>query len=246
MIYLHKILPLLVSPIIIVIFLLILGILKKSKKISFAAILILIFSSLPFISKKLTYYLEKDYSPILVSDINKADAIVVLGGMIGVIKTKNGYTYEFGDAIDRFFSVIDLFKNKKANFLVFTRGQLPWSVGIPEGEYLKKAIDFGIPDENIILTEKVQNTDEEAKEIKKLFPDKNTRIILVTSAYHMTRAEKVFKAADLNITAYPVDFKKNSRNFTVMDLIPSADALSGTSYFVREIIGRTYYKIKYK
>ena len=86
MIYLHKILPLLVSPIMLVIYLLILGIIAKSKKISFAAILILLFSSLPFISKKLTYYLEADYRPIPVSDIDKADAIVVLGGMIGAIK----------------------------------------------------------------------------------------------------------------------------------------------------------------
>ena len=247
MIYLNKILPLLVSPIMFVIFLLILGILFKSKKISLFAILILIFSSLPFISNKLISYLEIEYKPILVSDINKADAIVVLSGMLGVIKTKNGYKYEFGDAVDRFISGIDLFKNKKATFLVFTNGQLPWSVGMPEGEYLRKiAIDFGISSESIILTEKVENTDQEAKAIKKLFPDKNARIILVTSAYHMNRATQVFKAADLNVTAYPVDFKNNSRNFTMMDLIPSADALSSTSYFVREIIGRTYYKIKYK
>ena len=247
MIYLNKILPLLVSPIMVVIYLLILGILIKSKKISFAAILILILSSLPLISKKLTYYLEADYRPILVADINKADAIVVLGGMIGSIKTKNGYSYEFSDAVDRFISGIDLFKNKKGKFLVFTRGQLPWSVGVPEGEYLKKkAIDFGISDENIILTEKVENTDQEAKAIKKLFPEDDKKIILVTSAYHMTRALIVFEAAEINVIAYPVDFKNKSKNFTLMDLIPSANALSGTSFFVREMIGRTYYKLKYK
>ena len=231
----------------VVISLLILGILIKSKKISLAAILILIFSSLPFISKQLTYYLEADYRPILVSDIDKADAIVVLGGMIGAIKTKNGFKYEFGDAVDRFISGIDLFKNKKANFLVFTRGQLPWSVGIPEGEYLKKkAIEYGIPDENIILTEKVENTDQEATAIKKLFPEEDKKIILVTSANHMSRALIIFKAAELNVIAYPVDFKNKSKNFTLMDLIPSASSLSNTSYFVREMIGRTYYKFKYK
>jgi len=247
MIYLHKILPLLISPIMMVIYLLILGIIIKSKKISSAAILILIFFSLPFVSKKLNYYLEIDYKPILASDIKTADAIVVLGGMLRAIKTKNAYKYEFGDAVDRFISGIDLFKNKKANFIVFSRAQLPWSVGMPEGEYLKKiAINYGIPAESIILTESVENTDQEAKAIKKLFPDKNIKIILVTSAYHMNRALNVFNAADLNVIAYPVDFKNNSKNFTLMDLIPSANALSGTSYFVREMISRTYYKVKYR
>ena len=113
--------------------------------------------------------------------------------------------------------------------------------------YLKKiAINYGIPAESIILTEIVENTDQEAKAIKKLFPDKNIKIILVTSARHMNRALNVFNAADLNVIAYPVDFKNNSKNFTLMDLIPSADALNSTSYFVREMIGRTYYKVKYR
>ena len=59
-------------------------------------------------------------------------------------------------------------------------------------------------------------------------------------------AIKVFKAADLNIIAYPVDFRNNSKKFTLMDLIPSASGLYETSYFVREMIGRTYYKLKYR
>ena len=196
---------------------------------------------------KKPYYLEIDYKPILASDIKTADAIVVLSGMLGTIKTKNGYSYEFGDAVDRFISGIDLFKNKKGKLLVFTRGQLPWSVGVPEGEYLKKkAIDYGIPNESIILTEKVENTDQEAKAIKKLFPEEDKKIIIVTSASHMNRALNVFNAADLNVIAYPVDVKNNSKNLNLMDLIPSADALNSTSYFVREMIGRTYYKVKYR
>jgi uncharacterized SAM-binding protein YcdF (DUF218 family) len=247
MIYMHKILPMLFSPIMLVISLLLVGVIMKSKKISFFGIFILIFFSLPVVSNKLTHYLEIDYKPILYSEIKQADAIVVLSGMLGAIKTKNGYKYEFGGSVDRFISGINLFKNKKANFLIFTRGQVPWSVGIPEGEYLKKmAINYGVPDENIILTENVENTDQEAKAVKKLFPDKNIKLILVTSAHHMTRAINVFKAADLNVIAYPVDFKNNLKKFTLMDLIPSASSLNKSSYFIREMIGRTYYKIKYR
>ena len=83
------------------------------------------------------------------------------------------------------------------------------------------------------------------KKLKNFFQKKNSKLILVTSAAHMPRALKVFQAADLNVIEYPVDFKSNSSNFTLMDLIPSANALGKTSYFVREMIGRIYYKIKY-
>lgn len=246
MIYLHKILPLLISPLMLVIYLLILGLKFKSKKFIISGIIILLFFSLPIISNKLINYLEMNYKPIQTSNMDKAEAIVVLSGMLSKIKIKNGFKYEFQDSVDRFISGIDLFQNNKANFLIFTRGKLPWSVGIPEGEYLKElAINYGIPEYSIMLTEEVENTEQEAKAIKKLLPEKNIKLILVTSASHMHRAVKIFKAADLDVIEYPVDFKGKSKNFSLMDLIPSAEALSTTSYFVREMIGRTYYKIKY-
>ena len=108
------------------------------------------------------------------------------------------------------------------------------------------AIKYGVPSDSIILTENVENTDEEAKSLKKIFNNKKTKLILVTSASHMPRAIKVFKAADLDVIAYPVDFKTKNKNFTIIDLIPSAGSFSATNYFVREIIGRTYYKLKYR
>ena len=246
MIYLHKILPMLISPLMVVVFLLVLGIKFKSKKFTISGIIILLICSLPIVSKNLINYIEINYKPIQASNMDKADAIIVLSGMIKPINTNNGYKYEFYKSVNRFFAGIELFKNNKANFIVFTRGKYPWSVGKPEGEYLKElAISYGIPENNIILTENVENTDQEAKAVKKLFPEKNTKLILVTSASHMPRALKVFQAADLEVIEYPVDFKSNSNNFTLIDLIPSAGAFSGTSYFVREIIGRIYYKIKY-
>ena len=122
---------------------------------------------------------------------------------------------------------------------------MPWSVGIAEGEYLKElAIKYGIPKEKIILTEEVQNTDQEAKAIKKILTD-NAKIILVTSAFHMPRAEKVFKAANINVIPFPVDFQNSKSKTTMMDFIPSAVSLFDTSHFVREMIGRLYYNLKY-
>ncbi len=166
--------------------------------------------------------------------------------MIRTINSKDGLDYEFGEASDRIFAGINLFKEKKAPKLILTRGKLPWSVGIPEGEYLKKiAIANGISESNIHLTKNVENTDQEAKAIKKLLSDDKSKILLVTSAYHMPRAQKVFKAAGLNVVPFPVDFQKELSKITFMSFMPSANALSRTSFFVREMIGRVYYNLKY-
>ena len=89
MIYLHKFFPLIVSPLFFVLFLILIGLFIKSKKISLFGLLILIICSLPIVSNKLIFYLEKDYKLQNTSNINKADAIVVLSGMIKTIKTSN-------------------------------------------------------------------------------------------------------------------------------------------------------------
>ena len=122
---------------------------------------------------------------------------------------------------------------------------MPWSLGIAEGEYLKElAIKYSIPEEKIILTEEVQNTDQEAKAIKKIL-NEDAKIILVTSAFHMPRAEKVFKATNINVIPFPVDFYNYKSKTNIIDFIPSAKSLFYTSHFAREIIGRLYYNLKY-
>ena len=246
MIYLHKILPLIASPLFLVFFLIILGTFLRSKKISLFGLLILFFCSLPIISRNSIAYLEKDYTLQEASTMNEADAIVVLSGMVSPIKTGDAYKYEFGGGVDRILSGMDLFKNDKAPLLILTRGKLPWQLGVPEGEYLKEfAIKFGIPEEIILLTENVQNTDEEAKSVKKLLKTNDMKVILVTSAFHMPRAKKVFEAAGINTIPFPVDFHNKERKLTFIDFIPSAGSFSASSRFVKEIIGRTYYKLKY-
>ena len=246
MIYLHKILPLIFSPLIMIIVLIFVGLITSSKKISLIGVIILIVCSLPVVSNKLVAYLESDYQLSKPSNIASADAIVVLSGMIRTVNSKEGLDYEFSEASDRIFAGINLFKEKKAPKLILTRGKLPWSVGIPEGEYLKEiAIINGISENNILLTENVENTDQEAKAIKKLLSEDKPKVILVTSAFHMPRAQIVLEAAGINVVPFPVDFQRGISKLTFMSFMPSASALSKTSFFVREMIGRIYYNLKY-
>jgi uncharacterized SAM-binding protein YcdF (DUF218 family) len=91
----------------------------------------------------------------------------------------------------------------------------------------------------------VQNTDQEAKAVAKLLNKEVPNIILVTSAFHMPRAQKVFEAAGIVVSPFPVDFLSGADKTTLMHFIPSALAFRDTSFFVREIIGRLYYEIKY-
>ena len=246
MIYLHKILPLLASPLFLIIILVLWGSLFRSKRAGFAAIGILIICSLPVFSSKQISYLERDYSLVPTAGVNAVDAVVVLSGMVRTIEGANGLVYEWGEASDRIFAGIDLIQENKAPVLVLTGGKLPWSVGIPEGEHLRGIAEkLGVPSDIILLTENVQNTDQEAKAVAKLLKKEMPNIILVTSAFHMPRAQKVFEAAGVVVSPFPVDFLSGANKTTIIDFIPSAEAFRDTSFFVREIIGRLYYKLKY-
>ena len=246
MIYLHKILPLIVSPIFLVIFLITWGIVFRSRIAGIFSVSILIICSLPIFSNKLITSLENEYILSDASSAKTADAIVVLSGMVRTINGKNGLSYEWAEASDRIFAGIELIKENKAPIMVLTGGKLPWSVGKPEGEYLRDvAIKYGVPNKNILLTENVENTDQEAKAVAKLLNKASPKIILVTSAFHMPRAQKVFEAAGINTEPFAVDFLSGAEKSTIMKFIPSAEAFKQTSFFTRELIGRLYYNLKY-
>jgi len=88
------------------------------------------------------------------------------------------------------------------------------------------------------------NTAVEAVAVKQLIsPSK--RIILVTSAYHMYRAKKLFEKQGFEVVPLKVDYKTAGKSaITVMDFLPSAINLELTEIGIREMIGRIYYIIK--
>ena len=244
-IYLHKILPLLISPLFLFIVLTLLYAIKLRLKVLFMSAVALSVLSTPITAQFFWEKLESDYTLKPANSIMKSDAIVVLSGNGSIVNTEEGPIFQWGDP-DRFFGGIALFKENKAPTLIFTGGQLPWDIGDKtEGDYLKgEAILQGVPEENIYVTRTVQNTAQEADAVKALLKDEHSKIILVTSAFHMPRASKLFETKKLNVIPFPVDFKSPNKKRTIMSFIPSTGGLNGTFAALREFLGRFYYRIK--
>ena len=163
--------------------------------------------------------------------------------MIHQVGNLNNFKYEWVDP-DRFFGGLELIKKNKSDLLIFTAGQLPWTNNWkPEGLILKdKAIEFGVIENKILITENVKNTYEESLEVLKLTP-KGSSIILVTSAFHMERSKYLFEKQGFKVIPFPVDFKTSNTKLTILAILPSLEALKKTSMFIRENIGRLYYRI---
>lgn len=244
MIYLHKILPVFVMPIMLIIYLLIFALLKRKRWPIYAAIACFYLFSIPAFVNPFFKWVEGFEPRLMPKDVPNADAIVVLSGMINYVKSTGGVYPEWGDP-DRFFGGLELYKAAKAPKLIFTGGKMPWdTTSLTEGEILKQyALAQGISDSAILLTTNVQNTADEAHAISNLI-GKDNKIILVTSAYHMQRSQRLFEKQGFEVIPYKVDWKVDKLNsITIMDFLPDADSfrLFNTGY--REIIGRVIYTL---
>lgn len=246
-IYLHKILPILVSPLFITIALIVLGFLMRRARFTGLAIVFLWVCSMPVMGNYLMSVLDgKQLKSSPQSITEHTDAIVVLSGMLITVRGEDGLITEWGDP-DRFFGGLEVWGAGKADKIIFTRGQLPWTKqSVPEGEYLKaRAIERGVPKDDILVTRSVENTAQEAVAVYELMKViDNPKIILITSAFHMPRAAQVFEDVGFSVTKYPVDFKARVESITIMSFLPSASALFRTSLFSREMLGRLYYWLR--
>ena len=224
-------------------------IIKKTKFIYSAFIFLVVFSNGLF-SDFLWRLIEYPWKRLDYSLVDYSDGIVVLSSGRH-LPPGNTKIIEWSDP-DRFFSGIELYKANKSNRLIFTGGINPYNLNLPlEGDiYIREAMLMGIPKEDLFTTYAVTNTLQEAKAIKKLLnneiPSSKKKIILVTSAFHMKRAKKVFEREGISVYPYPVDFKSNKSFSSTLrnplKWVPSASHFNQSSNAIREIIGIIIYR----
>ena len=128
MLVLHKLLPLIVSPLGLVILLLVLSVILRRRTPTILALGVLLIGSLPLTADRIWTVLESDYPYQPIKSVENADAVVVLSGMLGGVETVDGVVSQWGGAIDRFFVGIDLLSAGKAPLIIFSRPSGPGSI----------------------------------------------------------------------------------------------------------------------
>ena len=133
----------------------------------------------------------------MVETFPEADAIVLLGGSMGIETNMSSYA-EMATSADRVWQAVRLYKAGKADKIIAT------------GDYAKDTTlpllkDFGVGEEAVSFVD-ARTTEEEAKGLEKLGYKK---ILLVTSAWHMKRARQMFKkyASEIEVVCAPADFE---------------------------------------
>ena len=185
MIYVHKILPLITAPIAIVVFLLVIGAVKRKPVFSASGLLVLLVFSNPIFADWTIRQAEKPFVPIKVAALDKSDFVVVLSGDVA-----------------RFENALNILEKGKADKMIVTAGKTPWEKKLDSDghQYIKIAAQRGIRSEKILITDVVHNTEQEVMEIRKMIPV-DSKLTVVTSAVHMPRAKMLFEKSGFKITS---------------------------------------------
>ncbi len=204
---------------------------KKAKlflSVSFLWLFLISYS--PF-SNALIKPLENEYKAYLDVD-SSIEYVLVLGSGHNTNKEISPHSQLSSSALMRLTEGIRIFKKLDNGKLIVSGyggdDETPHAIISKE-----VAVSMGIDEKNILTQEEVKDTFEEAQYVKKIVGDKT--FILVTSAYHMPRAMKLFKQNGLNAIAAPTDFLQE--NPSVYTREPNATELRKTQVAMHEYIG---------
>ncbi|MBP5285629.1 MAG: YdcF family protein [Kiritimatiellae bacterium] len=172
-----------------------------------------------------------------------ADAIVVLGGGMGC--HTNGCPYaDMAAPADRVWHAVRLYRVGKAPLVVCSGFSDEWSTK-PLLE------DFGVPDSAMIFETASRNTEENARFVNAMLREKGvSKILLVTSAWHMRRSVLMFEkyAPDLEVMPCATDFeatmaKMHPDGIRFNAFFPDPDSFGRNCTVFKELLGLAGYTL---
>ena len=167
------------------------------------------------------------------------DAVIVLGGFA---HRRSDGGIELADGVERLFGAFDLLRQGRARRALITSG---CSQGGCESELIAELlVEMGIARERLIVGKESANTRDNALEARKwMRRAKLSRVVLVTSAFHMQRALETFRAVGLAPDALAVDYSMVESGTWMEALSPRASNLDKSGRALRELAGRVVYRV---
>ncbi len=201
-----------------------------------AALAVLFVCSSASVANEIAWTLESS-ARTTMSPRETYDVVVVLGGLTDGEVTSPTGAPEFGEAVDRILAAYDVARGDRARYVLITSNT-------EEAHALAKQLaDWGIAPDRIVVEERSRNTHGNAVESARIIRERAwSRVLLVTSALHMRRAEGCFRAAGVVLDTLPVDRQARDPSRMRWRLEPRADALNLTTSCLREAVGRVVYR----
>lgn len=204
--------------------------------------LLMLAQCLPPVSGALIVTLE-DRAGSVPTDPAGAQAIVILGSGL------NMGAREYGGDTANERSLIRLRYGatlaRRFHLPVLVSGGTPLTAERSESDVISDILEreFGIP-VRWRETQSKDTADNARMSAKLLHAAGMRRIVLVTQAFHMPRARRLFEDAGLEVIPAPTDFKHGrEKALTPLDWLPQARALYNSYYALHEWLGLAWFKM---
>ncbi|MFM8607847.1 MAG: YdcF family protein [Hyphomicrobiales bacterium] len=204
-----------------------------------SALFILTILSFSPVAEKQASELEDRFPPA-TNDERPINGAIILGGGLNLASSVVKDRLVLGGAGDRLLAMADLARRHPEAKIIFTGGSgyLAGSKA-SEADLIEQHLSrLGITPGRILFERASRNTYENAIMTKAMVNQvQGERWLLVTSALHMPRAMGLFRAAGIDLEAYPVDWR-TARGFTgILGDEPASSRLRLFDSTIREIIG---------
>lgn len=225
----------------------------KNRNLIVAALMILLLTSIPFVSTVLARPLELGAFPTAApaATAAPAGAIVVLAqGTTQPSLPPRTQIQLTDEGSNRLRRAAQLYQEQ------VTAGNQPIviaSAGQEANNVATVLNQFGVPQGQIEVESRSQDLRTSAEQVNGILRGRaiqNRPILLVTSAINSRRARLAFSQVGINVVTQPANFvstepgTREARNITIQSFIPSVDALSVSTRILEEFYTTIYYSLR--
>ncbi len=175
------------------------------------------------------------------------DAVVLLGGVVEERAVDEYGQPAFNDNSERLTQVFELLKAGRARYVILSGASAPGvrpEAGEPAVERAA-LVRWGIEPERILVEDRSRNTRENAVYTAEIVRARGlSKLLVVTSAFHMARATGCFVKVGLDADYYPVDYRGTAHTWHPMSFAPRAKSLDTSVNALRERTGRVVYRLR--
>lgn len=247
---LSKILDLALSPLTWAIVLALLGFRRRKKPTRLsrwsplAAAGILVFFSLEPVSNALVHYLESG-APRTIREDRMYDVVIMMGGVLDERASEDSGELALNENTERMLATYDLLRRGRAKHAIISAGRVTPEDRMVEAQVVAdQLVAWGIDRDRVIVEDRARNTRENATYSKKIVEERGFRsVLVVTSAFHMSRSLAAFRGVGLEVDTLPVDPRSFSFTKHHTTWLPRSGFLDNSTFALRELAGRLVYRI---
>lgn len=217
----------------------------RKKQISIATLALVLVLSNPFIINQL--FKTYEYPLVSMNELKPTELGIILTGFTRQIPTDDERVF-MNQGGDRATHAVYLY-NRKIIKKILVSGGSGSLVELDEPSESRKVkgllVEMGVKPADILTEERSRNTHENAKYTAQILNELSLHQtpILLTSAFHMRRAQGCFEKQGVEVVPFVGDIQTKRVATTANDFLPSEGAIQKWGRLIHEITGLIVYEL---